>query len=69
MIETTTTTRTGNEDCRFCYCGELAVMAVTDARQVDGEWYESDPRYGCAAHPVASVIYFSDGNAVLLSFA
>lgn len=39
-----------------CYlCSAMATHAVTDAvESAPGEWAETSPRYGCAAHPVVS---------------
>lgn len=35
-------------------CAELATHSVTDAIQFnEGGWTESEPRFGCAKHPVS----------------
>lgn len=69
VIENKRTTLKPNEDLHFCECGKPADMSCTDAMQtiIDGVlelWSESEPRYGCNAHPVEPMIHFADGRKI-----
>lgn len=46
-------------------CDRIASHSVTDAVEAaPGEWRESEPRFGCARHPVKSLVKFVTGKIV-----
>ena len=64
-IEKTRITKRPAEDLHHCPCGALASHSCTDAVQsLAGDWTESEPRYGCAAHPVRPMLYFIDSRVI-----
>jgi hypothetical protein len=65
-METTTRLITP-QDAHFCPCGNLATHSVTDAVQVGYGWTESAHRYGCATHPVVSMIVFESGTTMTMA--
>lgn len=54
--------RASKADTAPDYQPVLATHGVTDAQQqADGSWKETTPRYGCAKHPVVSMVRMLSG--------